>query len=226
VNGVANGDNALPNAENTMKSSVRYEWYSVATISNDAPSLPQHQRASLKADVMCCRYPKVGLTTIDAIIDRKRIKNQPISNLFAFDLPLVHQEWLELLPPDVVAAEVYIGRVLTAERDPVEGWVSFRPRRRTFDRGKSSEAKYGKVLYDRCPRCSRALYWAPPPWYLSKHLKPGVRIFGGSMCGLIIHHSLMGNLYKRKHWKKYCVEGMQVIDPPLDDITENIDIEF
>jgi hypothetical protein len=125
-------------------------------------------------------YPKPGLTAVDAIIDRKRINQHPLSGLFAFDLPWVYEEWLALLPAEVVAAEVYIGRVLTAERTPVERWVSFRPRHRTFDRGKSSEAKHGKVIFERCSRCNRARYWAPPPWNLSKHMKPGVRKFGRS----------------------------------------------
>jgi hypothetical protein len=188
--------------------------------------LPFRERDIIRKELMCCIHPKPGVGVIDAIIDKKRLNHGPVSGLGDLDLPIVHEEWLQLVPRDIVAAEVYVGKVLNADRQPVEGWVSFRPRHRTFDRGESSEAKYGKVVFERCPRCDRARYWAPPPWYLSKHLKPGVRIFGGSMCNLIIHHSLMGNLYKRKHWKKYCIEGMQVVDPPLDGITENIDIEF
>jgi hypothetical protein len=98
------------------------------------------------------------LTAIEAIINRKRINQHPLSGLFAFDLPLVHEEWLALLRAEVVAAEVYIGRVLTVERTPVEVWVSFRPRHRNFSRGKSSEAKHGTVIFERCLRCNRALY--------------------------------------------------------------------
>ncbi|MBX7105641.1 MAG: hypothetical protein K1X57_16275 [Gemmataceae bacterium] len=198
-----------------------FEWYSIATTSSDVPMLPIHERDSITKEVMCCTYPKPGVGSIDAIIDKKRLNHNPISGLGGLDLPLVHEEWLQLLPIDVVAAEVYVGKVLAADRQPVDGWVSFRPRHRTFMRGELED-----VVFRRCPRCQRVQYWGNPPWYLSKHLKAGVRIFGGSIYNLIVHHSLTDKLYRRKHWKKYSIRGMTVIDPPPDGITEKFEIEF
>ncbi|MBX7105766.1 MAG: hypothetical protein K1X57_16910 [Gemmataceae bacterium] len=204
-----------------MKKSVTYEWFSVGTVSNDVPSLPPEDQETLVTELMCCDYPKTGLTAIDGIINKARLIHFPLSGLLALDLPLVHEQWLELLPRSVVEEEAYVGKVLTADGQPVNGWVSFRPRHRTFDRGEPRN-----VIFDRCPRCKRALYWGPPDWYLSKHLTPGVRLFGGSICNVIVHHSLIHNLYKRKHWKKYSIVGREVIDPPLDGITENFEITF
>jgi hypothetical protein len=116
---------------------------------------------------------------------------------------------LELLPPDDVNRDLYLGRVYNRHGRECVDWRTVHGRRKVIIRG-SKEAHFRT-----CGECGRNIYFATGKRYLSPRPPDDATIFGSDLSGLVVPLSSAERI-RAKRWRKVSIETLPVLEVPSD----------
>lgn len=161
---------------------------------------------------ICPRWGCVlpGCGPIDIVVQGDGPKCKPFSHIATAPLGLVWNGFLEPLGLELIAKELYLGRVRRANGEVIDGWSTFHGRHRVIIRG----SKKG-LDYRRCQNCGRKTYVSFGPYYLCPPPPPEHQILT-TQCGFVVRPELFSRL-KIKGLRKYVmIERLAVREYPND----------
>lgn len=173
------------------------------------PSARNEARATWKCPGGQHVKPNVG--SIDAHIQQRCIRETPLVST-GEDLRLSLRSFLSQFGNDIVARDLYIGRVFGPDGEEISEWCTYRARKRVIIRGNEDAG------YRRCEACGRVLYSAPSKLRFLYPTPPsGVDVFESDLGGMVLTESIFDQLTIPNQADLY-IDRLQVIEPPPDGL--------
>lgn len=193
------------------------DWIHLATLTKSPCSLSQAAYTEAKTSWLCCCAPKPGIQAIDARIRGERPADKPLNGIFNCGLGLIHDSLLRQLDEELVARDLFLGRVIGETGRTLPDWFTFRGKHRLIIRGSKD------VSHRQCPRCGHAVYFATGQRYLFPQPPADVRLFGSDSWGIVMRGEDFRSVsVDDTSWKRLHVEKLKVLSEPLDGLGEYI----
>lgn len=192
---------------------IKDTYYHLHSLGMNPCSMPREEYERARASWLCtgCAGPRLGTGIVDVTIQETHPVDAPLTFVSGCGVGLVHQELLVTLGADSVRKDLLLGRVFGPSGSEIEGWSTFRGRRRLAIRGTSN------VGLRRCAVCGRQLYFATGKRYLFPAPPSGITIFESHLWGLVIDSDLMRSISVGA-WPKLEVEELKIRKEPSDDL--------
>ena len=196
---------------------VSHDYFFLECLGLDPCGATKQYQARAQAGWLCpgCLVILPGTGPVDIELEDRRPNNRPIDGAFGMGVVLVHREFLERLPGEVVQGELYVGKV-AGDHGPLEDWACVHPVQRTIVRGTTQAGTR------TCPSCGRDLYSALESDNLCPPPPEGVRIMapGVGFC-LVVRDEMMAYVDRTK-WKRLRVDKLDVLDEPRDGVKRDL----
>ena len=156
-----------------------------------------------------CSYPRPDVREIDVTI-QDAVPRGSMNFVNGCGVPLARKDLLLSLGQEVIARDLYIGRVFGKSGDILPDWITYRGRNRLVVRGTRN------VTFRRCADCGRPVYFAMGNRYLCP---PPVEdsLYESDLTGLIVPASLIERVPVAQ-WPGISEDELPVIESPKDGL--------
>jgi hypothetical protein len=156
----------------------------------------------------CCD-PKPQVKAVDVWLQNRRPPDKPLNAVFGCGVGVIHRELLDVIGPDIVERDLYLGRIIDDRGNEVQDWATYRGRRGVIIRGDKEAAN--RV----CDQCGQNCYFAMGKSYLYPAPPTDATIYESRQYGLVVPPEVFQRVSAKK-WRRLGTRKLPVLDEPLD----------
>ena len=128
-----------------------------------------------------CLRPRPGVKDVDVVVEQSRIGPAPLTSVLGCGVPVARLDFLQaLVGPAAVRRDLLLGRVFAVGGRRLDGWVTWRGRRRVIVRGSRQES------CRPCAVCGMPCYFALGERRLSPAPPDDADVFESDHMGLVV----------------------------------------
>ncbi len=184
----------------------------IHTVADDSFGFPPDIEQCAEGTLYCkeCFQVWEEIEAIDVVIDDWEYLNPRVPFTFFEQpmLPVVHSSFLDCFRPDLVARDLYLGRVYIGKGVLQPDWFTVRSRHRLIVRGTEH------VSLRWCEACGRPVYYASAGFFLYPEPAVDVAYFTND-ADFVVRPDCV-DIRRLRKMRRVALEEIPVVDAPLD----------